>query len=657
MTLFGRLDIVFPDGQRETRQLRGDSITVGSAPSCAIRLSRKVAVDRLFRLDYRDDSVFITNLASHGARVDGKQIAPNSPAPLDDTSRFTAGSLQFTFYRHRDSPTIAMSAPADQTQPIATGIRASLDQPRITVFPASSVTISLNIANTGKSDAEFRVEVSGPPGDWVKPERLTFPLPAQEDTQLRFLIKPELRADIAPQSLPLIIDITRIGESQRQLRLTGQLNLGGFGGLSLALDPPICLDNGDFALFLLNQGNEPLHLTLESHDPESRLNLTLNRASVTLPPGRRAQIGGRARSRKRPLVGKARVRPFVLTAKADNPAGYTVPLPAAIRVTPLISSRAAKLLAALIIASAILAALLLLQPPAPQIDRFSVAQSQVAQGTPAQLSWSAENAHRFVIEVDRVPVAALPADASSYALDTRPYSDPIDIALIAQQGDIAAIESYRLDIYEPAAIARFYADRAAMLRRIVGTLVVRWEVDGAVAIDVARPLGFETISESHDDSRGELVLRGAPQAPFELRLSATDEMGNTTIATIQIAIRDPECSPRRDASLYAGPDARYQPVKVAIANVPVLIRGTNAARNWLQVELANGMVGWADASYFHCQGFTPAALEVVSDIPPPPTDTPTPTPAATKSDSPRPSATPGSTPPPIASPFPTALAP
>ena len=635
--------------------MRGAEITVGRANTCSIQLADESVADFHFRLNASKGAVTITALNSvAGTFVDGKRVPANRPRPLRDTTTIAIGPLQLIFYKHSDSPTISMPALSEQTQPALTSFRASLENVQVTVFPASSLAVPLSITNTSDSDAEFRVEVSGLPDDWVKPKKLTFPLPAQEATQLQFLIKPGRRSDTPPQPFPLNINITRLDEAQQNLRLIGIIKLGGFGGLSLALDPPVCRDKGDFNLYLLNQGNEPLHLALECIDIKSRLDLRLSQTAVTLPPGGRVQVAGNVRSRRRPLVGKTQELPFVIVAKAENPTGYCVPLPASVSVKPLVSSRIAALLIAVIFATTVLVASILFQLPEPVITSISISESQVAQGRPVQLSWSAEHAQRYVIEVDRVPVAELPANASSYTLDTRAYNAIIHIALIAQGGDRTDIESRRLDIYEPVTITQFYADRTSMLRKVTATLRIRWEVKGAVSLDITRPLGFETVSEAHtSNSLGELTLRGAPPADFEILLSATDEIGNITRRAIKIAIRDPECSPHSDVSLYAGPDTRYAPVSIAVANVPVLVRGTNDSRDWLQVELASGQIGWGNYSSFFCQGFAPVALALITDIPALPTATTTPAPTATPS--PTPSPTSAVTPTPFPTPNPTVV--
>ena len=631
MTVFGRLDILYPDGRTESHPLEGDLVTVGSAERNSILLADMAVSADHFRLDISGGGISITDLDSeNGTFVAGSRLQAEVPQRLQMVEQIQIGSLKLTYYQSSDSPTVAMPALDDQTQPSASGIRASLDKGEYALFPASSTTIPITVTNLSGEDAEVRVETSGLPDDWVKPARLVFPLPADETTQIQFLVKPARRADMSPGDYPLTIVITRIGIPEQLVHLVAIIKLGGFGGLSLALDPTLCPDRESFSLYLLNQGNEPLGLSLRSVDPGALLELELAQGTVEIPPGGRTQVNGHVRARRRPLVGKALEIPFALIAQAEQPNSYSVALPARVMVTPYLSTRAAFMLVAMIAAIALLFAVVIIQPSEPTISSFNLSESRVAQGTPVQLSWSATDAKRYVIEVDRAPIAELAGDSSTFTLDTQDYSDPVDIALIALSGNLSGIERRQLEIYEPVTINRFESDKTSMLRKVTGALTVRWDVDGAVTLEFTRPLGFETVSESRNsNSQGEFVLRGAPSTEFEIKLTAEDETGKTYQASIQLAIREPECTPIHDAPLYAGPDKRFPQITLAVENVPVLVRGTVESGEWLQVERASGQNGWGFHSSFFCQGFDMAALDVLTDLPQLPTATATPPPSAT----------------------------
>lgn len=510
----------------------------------------------------------------------------------------------------------AYRATSDETQPALPAVLAQLEQRRVTVFPGSRATVRVTVSNPSYAAADFLVEALGLPADWIKPASLRFPLPAHETTQLQFLIKPERRAEIAPQTFELDVLVSRLDDPARSAMLSCAVELGGFGGLSCHLDPPTCQNGGGVNLYLLNQGNEALHLELAGHDPQSRLEFRLSQTALSLPPGGRAQVRAQVLARRRPILGKTSQVPFAIIAKAAKVADYQAPLPASLIVKPRLSRPVAALLLMLGLAMAVIVAALAYQPPIPSIVSFSAPDEPVARGLVVKLAWHAENASGYRIEVAGERLVALPSDASSFQLDTSAYSQPVDIALIAEGGAAAATESRRLDIYEPVQIAEFYADRRSMLRGVFGALTIRWTVGGAQALDISPPPGFEVVSASAQaNPSGWLTLRGAPEAAIKARLRAIDERGNATERILQVDIRDPECSPRQDVWLYAGPDTRHARLSIAVAQVPVLARGANPARDWLQVELARGDIGWGAYSSFFCHGFAATGIKVIGDLP------------------------------------------
>ena len=320
---------------------------------------------------------------------------------------------------------------------------------------------------------------------------------------------------------------------------------------------------------------------------------------------------------------------MTLQIQAENASGYQVALPGSVAIKPHLSYSMLGALVTSIAVSILLLSALLYQPPEPAISSFSLSASQVARGTPVALDWEAADALHFVIEVNRSAVAELPADARHFVLGTYDYVDPIDIALIAIQGESKDIETRQLEVYQPITVNRFETNKNFMLRNVRGRLTIAWEVRGAVALTVSQPPGFEVISGTrYDDGRGELVLRGTPADAFVIGLRAEDELGQVTERVIDIALREPECTPLQDAPLYTGPDPRFAQANIAVQNVPVLARGIEASRDWLQLELASGASGWGERNNFYCDGFDPSALTLISDLPPLPTPKQSPTPTA-----------------------------
>ena len=624
MTIFGRLDVFYADGRSESHPLTGAVVSVGSAEDNTVRLDDAAVSPLHVRLRHRAGVVQITDLNSErGTYIDGARLPANAPRSLKENETIWIGGLEIRFYLRSDSPTQAIRAISEQTQPLAVGFRAELAKPSVSVWPTSIAETRLRITNLTEERSDLRLEVTGLPDGWVAPARSEFWLAADETLPISLHIKPTRRTDLPPGDYPLIITITRRGDSERPLRLAQTVKLGGFGGLSLALDPPIPNSSGSLTLHMRNLGNQEMSLRLAGHEPAAQLEMLLPRDSVRLAAGARTQVALQIRPRHRPIFGRPRAHAFALQATSDDPSSFCVALPGALTVRPRVTNRG--LLAGLLLAAAVLAVLasLLLQPPEPVIARFSLSEALVAQGSPVILNWEATDALRYAIEVERVPIAELPAGRTSYSLDTSAYTDPIEVALVALQGEHQAIAVQRLDIYQPVVVREFAADKASMLRNVRGTLKVRWEVSGALELDISNPLGFETVARnSYKAGRGEMALRGAPAAAFQLHLSALDEIGAMTEKTIKIAIRDPECLPLNDTAIYAGPDSRFLQIQIALQNVPVLVHGTSKAMDWLLVELADGESGWASHSSFFCRGFNLEQLRVITDLPPLPTATP-----------------------------------
>ena len=633
MAVFGRLDVLYPDGHTASHQLEGEGLTVGSSTSDAIRIDDGTVAPSHFRLDVVSDAVSITDLGSDsGTFVAGRRLQSEVPRQMRAVENIRVGALRLTYYQRSDSPTVAMPALAEQTRPAAIEFRARLEHGEYTVFPASSATVSMDVTNRGRHDARFRVEASGLPDDWVQPGKVVFQLPAAESTQIQFHIRPARRSDMAPGDYPLTVTVTRLGDVEQIQQLVALVKLGGYSGLSLAVAPAVCHDDEPFSLFLLNQGNQPLELALALRDPQDRLAKELTQDQVELPPGGRRRISGKVKARRRSLIGKPVEIPFALVAQSQDPSVYIVAAPARLCVQPRWSYRAAVLAVAAVIAILLVAAAVFVQPPEPEIISFGLSHSQVARGTPVRLDWTAANAQQYVIEVDRVRVAELSGDAQTFMLDTAEYIDPVEIALIALQGNITDIDTRALDVYQPVIVSRFEADKSVMLRRVTESLIVRWEATGAVSVEITRPLAFETVRESAATAmRGEIVVRGAPKADFELKLKAEDEIGTVVERNITVSVKEPECVPLHDTLLYAGPDEGFQQIRLAVENVPVLVRGTVADGDWLQVELASGRTGWGIRSNFECRGFETSALAVIDDLPqlPTATDSPTAAPIAT----------------------------
>ena len=135
MTIFGRIDIQFPDGRSESHLLGDDAITLGSAADNSIRILGAGLAERQLRITRRGDAAYLTNLSAepHMA-IDGVPVPNNDPQMLSVFAQIQIGELSIIFNRSSDSSTVAMDAVSDRTQPTARGFRAELESGVINVW-------------------------------------------------------------------------------------------------------------------------------------------------------------------------------------------------------------------------------------------------------------------------------------------------------------------------------------------------------------------------------------------------------------------------------------------------------------------------------------------------------------------------------------------
>ncbi len=640
MAAFGRFDVYYPDGRIETWSLEGADISVGRAADNTITLSTDTISRHHFSLNYKNGIVQLTDLDSaNGTYVDGRRLKGKTPHLLDDVEEIQIGHLRIIYYPKADSPTLPIRPIDDSTQPTQANFRASLEAAQVDVWPASSRSVEIVLTNHRETAARYQIALSGLPEGWAKINRPLVSLDGQETSVILLHIKPARRADMEPASYPVTIHITPIHAPDQSIQLGLMVRVRGFGGLSLALNPPVVRSQDSLHLYLLNQGSEALTLAVKGYDPKAQLQFELPRGTIQLSAGQRTQITGKVQARQSALVGKAAAIPFALLVQAHTESAGIAAVPGTLLAEPRLRASRLIPMVGMVAVLLLILTLALSRTPQPKITSLTLSDAQVAQGTPVALHWQASAAQRYVIEVNRNAVADLVASETTWTLETRDYDGPVDIALIAVHHELVDIETRRLTVYEPVSIKMFAADRQTMVRRVSAALAVRWLVEGAVSVTIRPPVGFRTSDASEEDDA--MVMQGAPQEDFDIVLFAQDEIGTVVERSIRITTIEPECTPTQDTPLYEGPHSRFPQTEVAVRDVPVLAGGITGNRDWLKVELASGETAWGSRASFACVGFDPDALNVIEDVPRLPTATPsmTPPPASL------PTATDSSTPP------------
>ncbi len=646
MAMYGRLDIHEPAGAVKSYRISEEVTTIGRAADNAIVLADPSVSDRHCTLQLLDGAVHIINLdALAGIMFEGAHVRDSTPRPMREVTGLALGKTKILFYPSDGQPTLPMRSISENTRPIKAAFHVDLEKSVLDVYPASSSFLEIAITNRSDQEIAFTIGVDGLPVNWAKLSQSSARLGGHDTAFIVLTVAPPRRADIKPREYPATIAIRAADKDGSDALVRLLVRLHGFGGLSLALEPALVQDGKSLQLFLLNQGNEDLRLAVSARDPESQLDIDLMERGLQLAAGQRGIVSCRVAARSRPLLGKSRKIPFALLVQADKDSAYLAAIPAQVLIKPRLSARHLAAPVLLIAAFALMLFALLTRAAPPEISSFTISQSQVARGRTVELTWQASFAERFVIEIDRAPIAELDANAGFYALSTADYADPIEVALIAVAGEATAIEKRQLDVYQPVTITYFEADRRRMFRKVVGELILTWQAEGGVSSDLRFPSQFNIVSEE-DPGGGtrKLVLRGVPETDFDLILTLQDEIGTRIESRISVKTADPECSPLRDLPLFAGPGRLYDQGKLALRDVPVLVLGSTEARDWMLVELASGDNGWGRLSDFSCGGFDPTALIVITDLPPLPSATPAWTPEPTVSPTPTDAAPDGATP-------------
>ena len=312
MAVFGRLDIYYPDGHLEQSALAGELISVGLAPRNTLVLDSDAIAPYQFQLRYEQGRVFLINLdAVDGTRVAGILLRDSQPLELHEVTDIEIGDLRLVYYPGSDQPTLPMGAVADRTQPLRLDFHLRLERPLVEVFPSSSASVELTIANRRPVETRFEITFSGLPEGWGKLNQAVARIAEGESDLVSLHIVPPRRAATPPADYPVTITVNPINEPIRTVQQLLTVRLREFVGLSVAVDPPLINNGEKFQIFLLNQGNEALPLRLLANSPHKDLAIELSEREIQLSAGQRSKISGSVRA-KRPFSGKLQSIPIAL---------------------------------------------------------------------------------------------------------------------------------------------------------------------------------------------------------------------------------------------------------------------------------------------------------------------------------------------------------
>lgn len=642
---YGRLDVFSPDDPIQTFALDNPNTSIGRSSGNTVALDNSTISRYHFSITLEDGRVFITDQDSaNGTYVDGIKLDNNEKRHLLDGNEILIGNLRIIYHFIDDAPTVKLEPLDETTQRVELALAnfyIDLQGPPHAVAPGAHVSAELSITNTTDDDERFRVEISGIPEDWLRIDRPT-PLTAARDAAFVLInFKPTRHADSTPGDYVVKVRVYPKDKPRDVLEGSLTLTVMPFHGFGIDLEDRAITTGDHFHLLLHNQGSTNLPLILSGTDPNQTLDFRFAVPQVTLAPGQQRMVEGEVRPRNRALIGSARVHRFILIARSQDNAGFTVAVQGELTARPLLPGWVPVLLLGIVgvvgaVALFALSAVLNTPPPQPTFTAFDVSKTELARGEVLEVRWQANDVRAIRLSIDGTPVVdETDTQMTQHSIRTDDLSGDITVLLEGINGDQSDSRSVTVRIYEPMRVERFVVNPPQLVRYVVQAIAIEWDVPGASSTRVLGLQNFTTVSvESGGPSGGFSDVPGIPRDPLVLTLIARDDFGNVLEHSLTINVTNPQCLPLDDsATIHAGPGTSYQVMGMVPDEVSVTVDARDASGGWVRViGLTGGLSGWVDVNELACNDtFAIQDLQIEPNIPPPP-----PTATATVSATPTP---------------------
>jgi len=656
---YGRVDVYWPDGPIESYRLSKPSVAVGRSPGNDIVLDTTAVSRYHITLSVKDQQAVLEDLDSvNGTYVDGRRIEPRAHFPVRGGEEIQVGDIRLIYHPPVSLDEDTAVPEGETTQRIVLAqpdYRVELEGPDMPVAPGAHVQARLKIENLSEEADRFFVEIDGLPKGWVRLDRVELEIEPGEQAQAVLSIKPLRRSESLPGEHPFFVRVRSRSRPQETIDVPRTLHVLPFSGFGMALGEATVEEHGEFKLYLHNQGNAPLPLTLQGADPERQVQVALSAAQLTLGPGERRTLTGRAALRARRWLGAERAHEFDVVARAGDASGFVASVPGRLVErgalppwTPLLILPALALLIALAAGVILLALGRDEEPPAaPAIASFALGQSSVALGAPLTVNWQVTDADALRLLVGHAESQQqydLAPGAGSFSLSFD-QTGLYNLTLQATHGDELAATSAAVEVLPLVALQLEVLDANGLVRNVQGDVRLRWSVSGARDFDGDYRIWIESADRAAPlldaplAASGQAVVSVVPrgeQSDWLVTLYA--EGRDRVVARVpqSVPIAYPTCElAAAQTIIRSGPGAAYPALVPPLQNagqgsvaLSPLARDPSGA--WLQVRIGveNPRLGWAPLADFACANFDPARLVVSNDFPPAPA-TPTLAPSAT----------------------------
>ncbi len=657
---YGRVDVYWPDRPVESYRINKATVAIGRSTGNDIVLDSTTVSRYHITLTFQERYALLEDLDSvNGTYVDGRRLRPHEPLTLRGGEEIQVGEARLIYHPPIAPETLRAQIDAeDVTQRVELAkptYRVALAGPDMPIAPGAHVQAMLTLENVGAEEDRYFIEIDGLPKGWARAERVELPLAAGEEAQIVISFKPLRRSDSLPGEHPFTVRVRSQAHPAEALEVPAILHVLPFSGFGMALEMASGEEKGRFALYLHNQGNAPLSLTLQGIDQAQALLIRLPAGQVRLAAGERRTVVGTVRPRRPRWFGKTREYAFVMQARANDPSAFVAAVPGRYVEHPRLPQWAAwaGIPALALLLLALVGGLVWAlrdggeeNLPAPAIASLEVSQPTIALGEPVTLSWDVQNAQTLTLTAKTARGQrqfTLSSETTAYTL-TPDQTGIYTLILEAANGKTRRSASAYVEVRPVVTLnVDIPDDGNVLVRNVRHEVLIRWSVVGAREYDG----GYTIWLESAD---GASVLH-APPMPLtgEQRVTVipageAETWGVTlyaegwdqvlTQATQTLTVVYPVCELSAERTVvYSGPGEAYpvllppQSVGEAGSTISYSPIARDPSGAWLQVlvGVANPRMGWVRRADFVCANFDPGRLVVSENYPPPPTSTPKPT--------------------------------
>ncbi len=649
---YGRVDVYWPDRPMESYRLNKETVAVGRSTGNDIVLDTTTISRYHVIFTFNDEQALLEDLESvNGTYVDSFRLNPHEPFVLRGGEEIQIGEVRLIYH---PPDALERTAPEDTTQRVIISrpsYRVELDGPDMAVAPGAHVQATLNIENIGEEADRYFVEIDGLPKGWARADQVEVPLEPGEERQVLINFKPLRRSESRPGEHPFVVRVRSKSRPAETVDAQTSLHVLPFSGFGMALEESVIADGTGFKLYLHNQGNAPLPLTIQGTDKTGELVFALPGGTLRLDAGERRTLSGTIRPRRPRWFGAERAHEFAVVAQAHDASGFVAAVPGKYVAqgrlpgwAPVLAIPVIALVALFVIGFA----LLLVggggdddRNVVPEIHTLDVSQPEVPLGESVIVSWDVTDADNASLTAQSVRgQRQFPVDPDSGEFPvTFDQTGIYTLILEARNGDASSTLTTRVDVRPKVTLSLTVLSGTELVRNVQHQVRVRWSVAGAKEYDGGYNIWLES---SHQDGAlfvPPMPLTGEQNVSIVLSNDASEwlvtlyaEGEDQVVASVtqKLAVVYPICELKAQKTIVrSGPGEAYPailPPQPANNEPGTTLSYSPVARDpsgeWLRVPVSiNALrLGWVRRDDFECTNFDPERLLITADYPPPPED-------------------------------------